>query len=104
MKRILLRLSLLLALVASLGACHQSPELSAPAPVIRRVEVLDVKVPQRLRHCRAEPEILAEDATQGEIAPAYVDALAAGQDCRRKLGAVDAILSAAERRTKGAAH
>jgi hypothetical protein len=99
-KRILLRLSLLLALMASLGACHEKPELSAPAPVIRRVEVLDVRVPQQLRHCRAEPEILGKDATQGEIAPAYVDALAAGQDCRTKLKAVVRILSAAEVRAK----
>jgi hypothetical protein len=84
-----------------LAGCQPGkPELAAPAPVIRRVEVLGVRVPQRLRHCRAEPEILGESATQGDIAPAYVDALAAGQDCRRRLGAVDAILSAAEARAK----
>lgn len=95
-----MRRLLLFVAVLGLGACHAQPELSAPAPVIRRVEVLGVRVPQRLRHCRAEPEILGEDAVQGDIAPAYVDVLAAGQDCRAKLGAVDRILSAAEAQAK----
>lgn len=84
-----------------LGACHETPELAAPAPVIRRVEVLGVRVPQRLRHCRAEPEPLGDDATVGDIAPHHVDVAAAGQDCRSKLKAVDGLLTAAERRAGG---
>ncbi len=92
-----MRRLLLLVAVLCLGACHAQPELAAPAPVIRRVETVVPRAPQRLRHCRGEPEILGEDATQGDVAPAYVDALAAGADCRRKLGAVDALLTAAER-------
>lgn len=89
----------LLILVAALplGACHEPPELAVP-PEIRRVQVLGVHVPQRLRHCRAEPEPLPDDATVGDIAPHHVDIAAAGQDCRTKLGAVDRLLTAAERR------
>lgn len=84
-----------------LGACPDGkPELAAP-PEIRRVEVLGVRVPQRLRHCRAEPEPLGDDATVGDIALHHVDVAAAGQDCRAKLGAVDRLLTAAERRVGG---
>lgn len=91
----------IVAVALGLAGCQPGkPELATPAPVIRRVEVSGVRVPQRLRHCRAEPELLAEDAKQGDVAPAYIDALAAGQDCRARLGAVDAILSAAEAQAK----
>ncbi|MFH6786646.1 hypothetical protein [Methylobacterium sp. MA0201] len=100
MRRILLLLCLL-AVALGLAACHPHPELTAPAPVIRRVEVLGVRVPQRLRHCRPEPEPLPDDATVSDIAPHHVDVAAAGQDCRTKLGAVDRLLTAAERRAGG---
>ncbi|KQU17615.1 hypothetical protein ASG63_08905 [Methylobacterium sp. Leaf94] len=103
--RRLLSAAFVAAACVPLGACPDAkPDLAAPAPVIvRRVEVLIPKVPTRFRHCRNEPEILGEDATQGDVAPAYVDALAAGQDCRRKLATVDALLASAERRSKGSA-
>lgn len=100
MRRLLSAIVVALACVP-LGACPDGkPEVSAPPPVIHRVEVLGVRVPQRLRHCRAEPEPLADDATVGDIAPHHIDALAAGKDCRTKLGAVDRLLTAAEARVK----
>lgn len=91
MKRLFLAALLPLALMGNLGGCQDDPtakpELAVPSPVlIRRVEIVVPKVPKRLRTCRAEP------------AP-----LAAGQDCRCKLGAVDAMLAAAERRARGTA-
>lgn len=75
-------LGLVMMVTGCLGGC-------ATAPVyVDRVVVERPHVAPSLLACRPEPEPLPVGARQRDVAPYVIDVLAAGADCRRKLGTV----------------
>lgn len=74
-------LGLLIALAPFLGGCERVVYVDRPTLVAPTVA-------PSLLHCMPEPAPLPERARQRDVAPYVLDVLAAGQDCRRKLGTV----------------
>lgn len=68
-----------------LGGCERVVYVDRPTLVAPTVA-------PSLLHCMPEPAPLPAGARQRDVAPYVLDALAAGQDCRRKLGTVRAQL------------
>lgn len=79
----------LLLLVACLGLA--GCQTTRPQTVyLDRVKVVRPSIAPSVLSCRPEPAPLPPEALQRDLAPYVLDVIAAGRDCRRKLGTVRA--------------
>lgn len=81
---------ILLGIAIMLAGCQTTaPQVTY---VDRPVLVPPPPVAPTLLRCLPEPEPLAANARQRDVAPYFLGLAAAGADCRRKLGTVREIL------------